>query len=1737
MLKRAFKNTVDPLSVTEEGREPVEEQNGDTKSGQIISRSSHRMLNHVIFKILIMAVAFGNCILIGFWTNPAVVKEHEAILSACDHIVFAVFLVEMVLKFCADFKTFCKNAWNLLDFSIAVVLIAGPRASSDFDGRVKVILQLIRSFRLFGHTKGSFAVTFVFTECVSELTNVFLLLFGTMVLFGVIGVLLFRSSVPSFFGDLPTALFTLFICATQDGWLEAESQFETGDPALMYGAMVYFIAFICVGAFIFTNFIVAVIIAHLEIATETSEGSLMGKIEDQTNNRGITHVEEVIRKTKMTTRQRPRISCRLDNLNMETFENLLLVDDALKRNQRESLKLHQELERILEEVSNLPVNRKQGEEVMFQSQVAASLEGNILSGKITSGRTADVLSTFIALEKAHIIDSSAATPQIYSKGYVREGVRRMSVAAVEARRMSRAFKNTVDPLSVTEEGREPVEEQNGDTKSGQIISRSSHRMLNHVIFKILIMAVAFGNCILIGFWTNPAVVKEHEAILSACDHIVFAVFLVEMVLKFCADFKTFCKNAWNLLDFSIAVVLIAGPRASSDFDGRVKVILQLIRSFRLFGHTKGSFAVTFVFTECVSELTNVFLLLFGTMVLFGVIGVLLFRSSVPSFFGDLPTALFTLFICATQDGWLEAESQFETGDPALMYGAMVYFIAFICVGAFIFTNFIVAVIIAHLEIATETSEGSLMGKIEDQTNNRGITHVEEVIRKTKMTTRQRPRISCRLDNLNMETFENLLLVDDALKRNQRESLKLHQELERILEEVSNLPVNRKQGEEVMFQSQVAASLEGNILSGKITSGRTADVLSTFIALEKAHIIDSSAATPQIYSKGYVREGVRRMSVAAVEARRMSRAFKNTVDPLSVTEEGREPVEEQNGDTKSGQIISRSSHRMLNHVIFKILIMAVAFGNCILIGFWTNPAVVKEHEAILSACDHIVFAVFLVEMVLKFCADFKTFCKNAWNLLDFSIAVVLIAGPRASSDFDGRVKVILQLIRSFRLFGHTKGSFAVTFVFTECVSELTNVFLLLFGTMVLFGVIGVLLFRSSVPSFFGDLPTALFTLFICATQDGWLEAESQFETGDPALMYGAMVYFIAFICVGAFIFTNFIVAVIIAHLEIATETSEGSLMGKIEDQTNNRGITHVEEVIRKTKMTTRQRPRISCRLDNLNMETFENLLLVDDALKRNQRESLKLHQELERILEEVSNLPVNRKQGEEVMFQSQVAASLEGNILSGKITSGRTADVLSTFIALEKAHIIDSSAATPQIYSKGYVREGVRRMSVAAVEARRMSRAFKNTVDPLSVTEEGREPVEEQNGDTKSGQIISRSSHRMLNHVIFKILIMAVAFGNCILIGFWTNPAVVKEHEAILSACDHIVFAVFLVEMVLKFCADFKTFCKNAWNLLDFSIAVVLIAGPRASSDFDGRVKVILQLIRSFRLFGHTKGSFAVTFVFTECVSELTNVFLLLFGTMVLFGVIGVLLFRSSVPSFFGDLPTALFTLFICATQDGWLEAESQFETGDPALMYGAMVYFIAFICVGAFIFTNFIVAVIIAHLEIATETSEGSLMGKIEDQTNNRGITHVEEVIRKTKMTTRQRPRISCRLDNLNMETFENLLLVDDALKRNQRESLKLHQELERILEEVSNLPVNRKQGEEVMFQSQVAASLEGNILSGKITSGRTADVLSTFIALEKAHIIDSSAATPQIYSKGYVREGVRRMSVAAVEARRMSVA
>ena len=63
------------------------------------------------------------------------------------------------------------------------------------------------------------------------------------------------------------AMFSLFVCVTQDGWVEIFNEFtQENNDALYYGGAIYFFCSIMVGAFIFANLVVAVVVTNLEIA-------------------------------------------------------------------------------------------------------------------------------------------------------------------------------------------------------------------------------------------------------------------------------------------------------------------------------------------------------------------------------------------------------------------------------------------------------------------------------------------------------------------------------------------------------------------------------------------------------------------------------------------------------------------------------------------------------------------------------------------------------------------------------------------------------------------------------------------------------------------------------------------------------------------------------------------------------------------------------------------------------------------------------------------------------------------------------------------------------------------------------------------------------------------------------------------------------------------------------------------------------------------------------------------------------------------------------------------------------------------------------------------------------------------------------------------------------------------------------------------------------------------------------
>lgn len=104
------------------------------------------------------------------------------------------------------------------------------------------------------------------------------LLLFCVYIFAILGHAIFGDDCPQNFGTVersklerrcdpvlhylfPIAMFSLFICMTQDGWLKIVM--ELNNCGFQVIGAIYLVIFITIGAFIFANLVVAVVVTNL----------------------------------------------------------------------------------------------------------------------------------------------------------------------------------------------------------------------------------------------------------------------------------------------------------------------------------------------------------------------------------------------------------------------------------------------------------------------------------------------------------------------------------------------------------------------------------------------------------------------------------------------------------------------------------------------------------------------------------------------------------------------------------------------------------------------------------------------------------------------------------------------------------------------------------------------------------------------------------------------------------------------------------------------------------------------------------------------------------------------------------------------------------------------------------------------------------------------------------------------------------------------------------------------------------------------------------------------------------------------------------------------------------------------------------------------------------------------------------------------------------------------------------
>ncbi|GAB4229710.1 MAG: hypothetical protein Tsb0034_01410 [Ekhidna sp.] len=206
-----------------------------------------------LFQTSITSIILINSVLIGLETSPAIMNSYGAVIDVIDLVILVLFSIEIILKIFVYRISFFKSAWNLFDFAIVAVSLL-PAAGSFSVFRA---LRIIRTLRLLKSIPKLRLIIESLLKSIPSIGWISVLLAIVFYTFAVIGVNIFGTHYPAYFGDMGKALFTLFQIMTLESWSSAIARpVMDGVPF----AAIYFIFFILIATYTTLNIFIAIVV-------------------------------------------------------------------------------------------------------------------------------------------------------------------------------------------------------------------------------------------------------------------------------------------------------------------------------------------------------------------------------------------------------------------------------------------------------------------------------------------------------------------------------------------------------------------------------------------------------------------------------------------------------------------------------------------------------------------------------------------------------------------------------------------------------------------------------------------------------------------------------------------------------------------------------------------------------------------------------------------------------------------------------------------------------------------------------------------------------------------------------------------------------------------------------------------------------------------------------------------------------------------------------------------------------------------------------------------------------------------------------------------------------------------------------------------------------------------------------------------------------------------------------------
>jgi len=212
------------------------------------------------FELLIAFVILVNAISLALLTMPNSNSTSRSFYATLDRYAFYVYVGELFLRM-ASYGTkpweFFKKPWNIFDFLI--IAVSRIFASQIVILRLLRLLRLIRIFRFLPEVR---VLTSSIARSLPPLLSMGVLIFLALFIYGMAGVYVFGDELPNHWGDISTALTTLFILLT----LESFPNYLEEATLVSPWALPFYLSYIFIIVFTVLNVLIGIVLNAMDEA-------------------------------------------------------------------------------------------------------------------------------------------------------------------------------------------------------------------------------------------------------------------------------------------------------------------------------------------------------------------------------------------------------------------------------------------------------------------------------------------------------------------------------------------------------------------------------------------------------------------------------------------------------------------------------------------------------------------------------------------------------------------------------------------------------------------------------------------------------------------------------------------------------------------------------------------------------------------------------------------------------------------------------------------------------------------------------------------------------------------------------------------------------------------------------------------------------------------------------------------------------------------------------------------------------------------------------------------------------------------------------------------------------------------------------------------------------------------------------------------------------------------------------